>query len=94
MVRLTLRHGDAQRVDAGAGVLAARLQQRFGERGLGRTPRRCPESTTNTSDRLTQKFERSLAPSQYRPLLQADLDEFSADARWKRLRVIVDVDPA
>ena len=35
MIRLTLKHGDAQRVEAGAGVLAARLQQRFGERVLG-----------------------------------------------------------
>ena len=94
MVRLTLRHGDAQRVDAGAGVLAARLQQRFGERVLGPDTPALSRINDQHIRQITLKFERSLAPSQYRPLLQADLDEFSADARWKRLRVKVDVDPA
>ena len=94
MVRLTLRHGDAQRVDAGAEVLAARLQQRFGERVLGPDTPALSRINDQHIRQITLKFERSLAPSQYRPLLQADLDEFSADARWKRLRVKVDVDPA
>jgi len=94
MVRLTLRHGDAQRVDAGAGVLASRLQQRFGERVLGPDTPALSRINDQHIRQITLKFERSLAPSQYRPLLQVDLDEFSADARWKRLRVKVDVDPA
>ena len=94
MIRLTLKHGDAQRVEAGAGVLAARLQQRFGERVLGPDTPALSRVNDQHIRQLTLKFERSLPPSNYRPLLQADLEEFSADPRWKRLRLTVDVDPS
>jgi len=94
MVRLTMKHGDAQRVEAGAAVLATRLQQRFGERVLGPDTPALSRVNDQHIRQITLKFERALAPSQYRPLLQADLDEFSADPRWKRLRLTVDVDPA
>ena len=79
-------------MEAGAGVLAARLQQRFGE---GSGPDTCAVRINDQHIRqLTLKFERSLAPAQYRKILQADLEEFSADPRWKRLRINIDVDPA
>jgi len=94
MIRLTLKHGDAQRVEAGAAVLAARLHQRFGERVLGPDTPALSRINDQHIRQLTLKFERALAPSQYRPLLQLDLDEFSTDPRWKRLRLTVDVDPA
>ncbi|MDG1675068.1 MAG: primosomal protein N', partial [Flavobacteriales bacterium] len=94
MIRLTLKHGDAQRVEAGAAVLAERLHQRFGERVLGPDTPALSRINDQHIRQLTLKFERALASSQYRPLLHADLDEFSTDARWKRLRVTVDVDPA
>ena len=93
MVRLTLKHGDAQRVEAGAGVLAARLHQRFGERVLGPDTPALARVNDQHIRQLTLKFERALPLSQYRPILQADLEEFSSDARWKRLRITVDVDP-
>ena len=93
MIRLTLKHSDAQRLEAGAAVLAARLNQRFGPRVLGPdTP-----SLSRINDlhirQITLKFERALAPSHYRSLLQSDLEEFGSDPRWKRLRMTVDVDP-
>ena len=94
MIRLTLKHGDAQRVEAGAGVLAARLQQRFGERVLGPDTPALSRVNDQHIRQLTLKFERSLPPSNYRPLLQSDLEEFSSDPRWKRLRLTVDVDPS
>ena len=75
-------------------VLAARLHQRFGERVLGPDTPALSRINDQHIRQITLKFERALAPSQYRPLLQADLDEFSADPRWKRLRLNVDVDPA
>ena len=94
MVRLTLKHGDVRRVEAGAGVLAARLQQRFGERVLGPDTPALSRINDQHIRQITLKFERELPPSQYRPFLKADLEEFSADSRWKRLRVKVDVDPS
>lgn len=93
MIRLTLKHGDAQRVEAGAAVLATRLQQRFGERVLGPDTPALSRVNDQHIRQLTLKFERSLAPSQYRPLLETDLAEFGTDPRWKRLRLTVDVDP-
>jgi len=94
MIRLTLKHGDAQRVEAGAAVLAARLHQRFGERVLGPDTPALARINDQHIRQITLKFERALAHSHYRPLLELDLDEFSADPRWKRLRLTVDVDPA
>ena len=93
MIRLTLKHSDAQRVEAGASVLAARLHQRFGDRIIGPDTPALARINDLHIRQLTLKFERSLAPQQYRPLLEADLEEFQKDARWKRLRLTVDVDP-
>ena len=93
MVRLTLKHSDAQRVEAGASVLAARLHQRFGDRVIGPDTPALARINDLHIRQLTLKFERSLSPQQYRPLLEADLEEFQKDARWKRLRLTVDVDP-
>jgi hypothetical protein len=39
------------------------------------------------------KFERELRPDAYKALLKEDLDAFQADERFKRIRLIVDVDP-
>ena len=93
MVRLTLKHSDAQRVEAGASVLAARLHQRFGDRVIGPDTPALARINDLHIRQLTLKFERSLSPQQYRPLLETDLEEFQKDARWKRLRLTVDVDP-
>ena len=94
MIRLTLKHTDVQRVVAGADVLSARLQQRFGDRVLGPDSPSLSRINDQHIRQLTLKFERQLSPSQYRALLQQDLEEFQMDPRWKRLRLTVDVDPA
>ena len=94
MIRLTLKHADVQRVVAGADVLSARLQQRFGDRVLGPDSPSLSRINDQHIRQLTLKFERQLSPSQYRALLQQDLEEFQMDPRWKRLRLTVDVDPA
>ena len=94
LVRLTLKHTDAQRLEAAAEVLAARLTQRFMARVLG--PETPMISRINDLHHrvLLLKFERELRPDAYKELLQADLDAFQADERFKRIRLIVDVDPA
>ena len=94
LVRLTLKHTDVQRLEAAAEVLAARLTQRFMARVLG--PETPMISRINDLHHrvLLLKFERELRPDAYKELLQADLDAFQADERFKRIRLIVDVDPA
>ena len=94
LVRLTLKHTDVQRLEAAAEVLAARLTQRFMARVIG--PETPMISRINDLHHrvLLLKFERELHPDAYKKLLQADLDAFQADERFKRIRLIVDVDPA
>ena len=94
LVRLTLKHTDVQRLEAAAEVLAARLTQRFMARVIG--PETPMISRINDLHHrvLLLKFERELRPDAYKELLQADLDAFQADERFKRIRLIVDVDPA
>ena len=94
LVRLTLKHTDVQRLEAAAEVLAARLTQRFMARVIG--PETPMISRINDLHHrvLLLKFERELRPDAYKELLQADLDAFHADERFKRIRLIVDVDPA
>lgn len=94
LVRLTLKHTDVQRLEAAAEVLAARLTQRFMARVIG--PETPMISRINDLHHrvLLLKFERELRPDAYKQLLQADLDAFQADERFKRIRLIVDVDPA
>jgi primosomal protein N' (replication factor Y) len=94
LVRLTLKHTDAQRLEVAAEVLAARLTQRFMARVIG--PETPMISRINDLHHrvLLLKFERELRPDAYKELLQADLDAFQADERFKRIRLIVDVDPA
>ena len=94
LVRLTLKHTDVQRLEAAAEVLAARLTQRFMARVIG--PETPMISRINDLHHrvLLLKFERELRPDAYKKLLQADLDAFQADERFKRIRLIVDVDPA
>jgi hypothetical protein len=38
-------------------------------------------------------FERTLNPAQYKDFILQDVDALGQDARWKRVRVVVDVDP-
>ena len=93
LIRISLRHSDQKRVKSGAEVLAKRLRQRFGERVVG--PDTPNLSRVNDLFRLELllKFERELSPSKYKAILEQDLDDFVTDARFKRLRVKVDVDP-
>ncbi|MEC7653742.1 MAG: primosomal protein N' [Bacteroidota bacterium] len=93
LIRISLRHSDQKRVKAGADVLSKRLRQRFGERVVG------PDTPylTRVNDlfrlEILLKFERELSPSNYKPVLAQDIDEFVTDPRFKRLRLKLDVDP-
>ncbi|MGY8917388.1 MAG: replication restart helicase PriA, partial [Flavobacteriales bacterium] len=94
LIRISLRHTDEDRVKKGADVLALRLRQRFGaERIIG--PDTPPLYKVNDLFhlQLLLKFEREISPSKYKATLLEDIEDFSSDPRWKRLRVKVDVDP-
>ena len=93
LIRITLRHSDANRLEAAAEVLALRLRQRFAERTIG--PETPVLSRINDLHHriILLKFERSLAPASYKTLLGEDVFSFQSDDRFKRIRITVDVDP-
>jgi primosomal protein N' (replication factor Y) (superfamily II helicase) len=93
LIRITLRHSDANRLDAAAEVLAYRLRQRFAERAIG--PETPVLSRINDLHHriILLKFERSLPPASYKTLLGEDVVSFQSDERFKRIRITVDVDP-
>ena len=93
MIRLTLRYIDAELVQEAAHALAHRLRQRFGERVLGPETPAIARVNDLHHQVVLLNFERSLSPTRYKPLLLEDVRALGQDARWKRVRVIVDVDP-
>ncbi len=94
LIRVILRHTDVDVLSRAAEGLGNRLKQRFGERVHG--PEVPPLERVNLLYHrvVLLKFERDLAPVQYKALLAEDLAEFAATEWGKRIRVTVDVDPA
>ena len=94
LIRLVLRHTDAQLLASGAQLLGDRLKQRFGDRVHG--PETPPLERVNMLYHkvILLKFERALPPTKYKPLLQDDLEAFTQTQLGKRIRVVVDVDPS
>ncbi|MEY5043730.1 MAG: primosomal protein, partial [Bacteroidota bacterium] len=93
MIRLVLRYLDAALVEEAAHALAHRLRQRFGERVLGPEPPALAKMNDLHHQVILLLFERTLNPAQYKDFILQDVDALGQDARWKRVRVVVDVDP-
>lgn len=94
LIRISLRHSDESRVKSGAAVLSKRLRQRFSDRVVGPDTPSLARVNDLFRQELLLKFERSLNAFSYRESILQDLEEFSSDPRFKRLRIKVDVDPA
>lgn len=94
LIRLTLKHSDEQRLDAASEVLAGRLRQRFQARAIGPETPQLSKINDLYLRVILLKFERSLPPKGYKELLAQDLDAFQSDARFKRIRLTIDVDPS
>tara|TARA_B000000532_G_C18690415_1_gene329356 strand:- start:175 stop:636 length:462 start_codon:yes stop_codon:yes gene_type:complete len=93
LIRISLRHTDADRVKAGAEVLAKRLRQRFENRVVGPDTPHLSRVNDLFKLELLLKFERELSPAKYKSVLEQDLEDFITDPRFKRLRLKIDVDP-
>lgn len=94
LIRLVLRHTDVDVLVRAAEVLGNRLKQRFGARVHGPEVPALERVNLLYHRVVLLKFERDLAPAQYKALLAEDLAAFAANAWGKRIRVTVDVDPA
>lgn len=94
LIRIVLRHTDAQRLTQSADALATMLRAAVGlERVIG--PEVPPIARINDLYHrvLLLKFERKAVPAKYKPVIQQVLTRFSTTDKWKRIRVTVDVDP-
>lgn len=93
LTSLTLRHRDPALLRRGAQELAARLRQRFGRRLLGPMTPPVDRIRGEYLVGLLLKIECGASFNRAREVLAAELKEFAAQAAFKTVTVVVNVDP-
>lgn len=93
LTSLLLRHRDPILLRRGVEALATRLRQRFGRRLLGPMTPPVDRIRGEWLVGLLLKIESGASFNRARELLAAELERFSADAAFKSITVVVDVDP-
>ena len=93
LVQLTLRHRDPMLLREGIAELAARLRARFGRRVLGPMTPPVDRIRGEWIAGLLLKIESGASAARARELLGGELRRFGAEARFKSLTVVCDVDP-
>ncbi|MDE7123308.1 MAG: primosomal protein N', partial [Alistipes sp.] len=93
LVALTLRHRDPALLRRGAGELAQRLRLRFGRRVLGPIAPPVDRIRGEWLAGLLLKVESGASTARARELLGEELRRFAADAEFKSITVVCDVDP-
>jgi primosomal protein N' (replication factor Y) len=94
LIRITLKNRDEQILINGAQYLAERLRLNFGARVLG--PEYPPVSRVRDEflKNILLKFERDANSVQLKKIIQAELSGLRSHGDFKKLRVVVDIDPA
>lgn len=93
LVRLSVRHKDDSIVRDAADCLASILRQVYGERVLGPEYPLVSRINTYYIRDILVKFEKSPMIEKMKQRLKGILESFWKDVRWRRVRVLVDVDP-
>ena len=93
LVQLTLRHRDPMLLREGIVELATRLRARFGRRVLGPMTPPVDRIRGEWIAGLLLKIESGASAARARELLGGELRRFGAEARFKSLTVVCDVDP-
>lgn len=93
IVRLSLRHKDEATVAEGAHVLAQELKRLYGDRVLGPEYPMVSRINTYHIQEILIKMERGPQIERMKERLKRCIDDFQADLRLGKIRVIVDVDP-
>lgn len=93
LVRLTLRHRDAQLLRRGVMLLAERLRARFGRRLLGPIAPPVDRIRGEWLAGLLLKIENGASAARARQLLGEELQRFAAETEYKSITVVCDVNP-
>ncbi|MBO8433146.1 MAG: primosomal protein N' [Bacteroidetes bacterium] len=93
LVRLSVRHKDEHLVREASEALALILRKIYGDRVLGPEYPLVARINTYYIRDILIKFERSPLIERMKQRLRECLEEFWKDVRWRRVRILVDVDP-
>lgn len=93
LVRLILRHRDPHLNREAASALAGRLRSRFGGRVIGPEEPGIARINDLYQRHILLKVERSVEPAKFKEAMLEDIEALRRVARYKPVRVIVDVDP-
>jgi len=93
LIQMTVKHRDYKMVDKAADHLAANLKKKFGKRVLG--PEYPPVSRVRNQylKKILLKLEKEASASKAKFILQEMVNDFSAKAAYRSVKVQVDVDP-
>ena len=93
LIRVTVRHRDLDKVEHGAGFLAAELRTRFGTRILGPEFPYVKRVRNQYNKQVMIKIERKASLGKAKALLKEAMLEVETHPEHKAVRLIVDVDP-
>lgn len=93
LIRLALRHRDPHLVREGSAALGGRLRSRFGGRVVGPEEPAIARINDQYHRHILLKVEREASPSLVKAALQEDIAAFLSVDQYRRIRVIIDVDP-
>lgn len=93
LARLSVRHKDESLVREAAAALAFVLRQIYGDRVIGPEYPLVSRINTYYIQDIQIKFEKGPMIEKMKQRLTECLKEFWRDARWRRVRVLVDIDP-
>ena len=93
MIQITLRHKDVQVVKQAAFAMGNSLRAVFGSRVLGPIDPPVSRIQNLFIKQIILKFEAEASPAKAKEILQDISDQLLAEARFKSVRIGLDVDP-
>lgn len=93
LVRLTLKHKDQQTLFNSAFELALSLRNRLGERVLGPETPYISRINNQFLQNIIIKIEREASPTKSKKIISNHILDMLAKDQYKRVRVVIDVDP-
>jgi primosomal protein N' (replication factor Y) (superfamily II helicase) len=93
IIRITFKGKDATLVDNGSHHLASQLRQHMGSRILGPEYPSVARVREEYLKNIMVKIERETSSAKVKEVITRLLVDFKAHADFKKLRVVVDVDP-
>lgn len=93
MIQITLRHKDAQVVKQAAFAMGNSLRAVFGSRVLGPIDPPVSRIQNLFIKQIILKFEAEASPAKAKEILQEISDQLLAEAKFKSVRIGLDVDP-